>query len=92
MVEQPRATGGEVAQQGVGSGLAPGSERKPDAIRITATEAGILQSFPATYPWQGTKSRQFEQIGNAVPPLLAAQLLAPHLGTRVCQSDFGLAA
>lgn len=70
----------------------PGGEQKPDAIRITATEAGILQSFPATYPWQGTKSRQFEQIGNAVPPLLAAQLLAPHLRARVRQSDFGLAA
>ncbi|GAA0438112.1 DNA cytosine methyltransferase [Streptomyces luteireticuli] len=70
----------------------PGGERKPDAIRITATEAGILQSFLATYPWQGTKSRQFRQIGNAVPPLLAAQILTPHRGIRARQSGFGLTA
>ncbi|WP_367132262.1 MULTISPECIES: DNA cytosine methyltransferase [Streptomyces] len=65
---------------------------RPEGIRITAREAGILQSFPAGYPWQGTKSAQFQQIGNAVPPLMAAHLLAPHLGARVCQDDFGLAA
>ncbi|MFI9202172.1 DNA cytosine methyltransferase [Streptomyces sp. NPDC053048] len=73
----------------------PGSaeeNRSVEAIRITAREAGILQSFPADYPWQGTKSAQFQQIGNAVPPLLAAHLVAPHLGARVRQSDFGLAA
>ncbi|WP_282698144.1 DNA cytosine methyltransferase [Streptomyces sp. CC208A] len=64
----------------------------PAPIRITATEAGILQSFPADYPWQGTKGAQFAQIGNAVPPRLAAHLLAPHLDRTLTPDDFTLAA
>ncbi|WP_411140996.1 DNA cytosine methyltransferase [Streptomyces sp. x-80] len=69
--------------------LSEGAARTaPDPIRITAREAGLLQTFPGDYPWQGTKGRQFAQIGNAVPPLLAAHLLAPHLR----RDDFALAA
>ncbi len=64
----------------------------PDPIRITAAEAGILQSFPADYPWAGAKGQQFSQIGNAVPPRLAAHLLAPHLGATLDRDNFTLAA
>ncbi|WP_217550173.1 DNA cytosine methyltransferase [Streptomyces sp. GbtcB6] len=55
------------------------ADAAPPPIRITAQEAGILQTFPPGYPWQGNKGQQFSQIGNAVPPRLAAHLLAPHL-------------
>lgn len=64
----------------------------PEPIRITAREAGILQTFPADYPWAGNKGQQFSQIGNDVPPRLAAHLLAPHLGKTLTPDDFTLAA
>lgn len=64
----------------------------PEPIRITAREASLLQTFPADYPWAGNKGQVFGQIGNAVPPLLAGHLLAPHLGITLDPDDFTLAA
>ena len=51
-----------------------------DSVRITVQEAAILQSFRPDYPWQGTKTAQFTQVGNAVPPLLAEHVLAMAAG------------
>jgi DNA (cytosine-5)-methyltransferase 1 len=50
------------------------------AVRVSEEEAAILQSFPEDHPWQGTKSNKFRQIGNAIPPLLAAAVLKAALG------------
>ncbi len=46
--------------------------------RFSPSEAGQLQTFPADYPWSGGDIAQ--QIGNAVPPRLAAHVLSAALG------------
>ncbi|GAB3240902.1 DNA cytosine methyltransferase [Kineosporia babensis] len=57
--------------------------------RFTLEEAGRLQTFPAFYPWSGMDKAQ--QIGNAIPPRLAAHVLAAALGIDINLTQLDLA-
>lgn len=48
-----------------------------DGTKVSIAEASVLQTFSAEHPWYGRKAEHIpQQIGDAMPPMLAAHCLA----------------
>lgn len=50
------------------------------AVRVTVAQAAVLQSMRPDYPFQGSRTAQYRQVGDMVPPLLAWHVLASVIG------------
>jgi DNA (cytosine-5)-methyltransferase 1 len=58
--------------------VSSGAFTHPDLQRgISVREGARLQSFPDAFEFCGTLARQYRQVGNAVPPLLAYHIARP---------------
>ena len=55
---------------------------------VSAREAARLQSFPDNYVFYGTKDSVYQQIGNAVPPILGRAVAEMVLKLLNCDEEY----
>ncbi|KAB2347305.1 DNA cytosine methyltransferase [Actinomadura rudentiformis] len=48
--------------------------------RLTPAQGALLQGFPPDYPWQGSRTSQFQRIADTVSPLMGAAVIGATLG------------
>lgn len=70
-LDEPAPTVGAFGHDVAGAGWVNGNGH----VRVSVQEAALLQTFPADYPWQGSRTKQFQQVSNAIPPTLARAIL-----------------
>jgi DNA (cytosine-5)-methyltransferase 1 len=64
---------------------APGADFPADGMpTLTVRMAGILQGFPPGWPFRGSKTAAYRQVGNAFPPPVAEAV-----GTRIARALAG---
>ena len=51
-----------------------------ETLRVSISEASALQGFSPDYPWQGSRSKQFAQLANAIPVDMARAVLTAAVG------------
>ena len=74
-----------IAAPGYRTAGGPSRQNAPDSVRVSVEEAAALQSFPTQsfeqpFIFCGAKSKQYLQVGNAVPPKLAEAVLSALIG------------
>lgn len=77
------------------SGGKPRTGSLPGARRLTVEESALIQTFPSGMTFAGPRSAQYHQVGDAVPPRLAAVLgcaLVRQLRSRVADARDDVAA
>ena len=62
----------------------------PGARRLTIEESALLQTFPTGMQFAGSRSSQYTQIGDAVPPTLA-HVLGKALKDQLCGATVSMA-
>ena len=68
-----------VAKPGWRTSADASRQNTPDSVIITPEEGLVLQSFRSDYPVQGSKTNKWQQVGNAIPPLLAQHIIESQL-------------